>query len=70
MSILEQEARKLGLQRIFLVVWGLNEAAYRLYLKVGYREVGRITKWFEKEDEAGNVVLSDRVDMIKEIAGA
>jgi hypothetical protein len=37
---------------------------------VGYREVGRITKWFEKEDEAGNVVLSDRVDMIKEIAGA
>ena len=70
MSILEEEACKLGLQRIFLVVWGLNEAAYRLYLKVGYREVGRITKWFEKENEAGNVVLSDRVDMIKEIAWA
>ena len=67
MSVLEEEARKLGLARIYLVVWGLNEAAYRLYLKVGYREVGRLPDWFEKKDEAGCAVLSDRVDMIKEI---
>ena len=67
MYILEGEARKLGLGRIYLVVWGLNEAAYRLYLKVGYREVGRLPEWFSKEDEEGNVVLSDRVEMIKDL---
>lgn len=69
MYILEAEARKLGLRRIYLVVWGLNEAAYRLYLKVGYREVGRVPEWFSKEDEAGQVILSDRVEMIKELSG-
>lgn len=67
MYILEDEARTLGLERIYLVVWGLNEAAYRLYLKVGYREVGRLPEWFSKEDEAGDVVLSDRVEMIKDL---
>ena len=70
MFILEDEARKLGLARIYLVVWGLNEAAHRLYLKVGYREVGRIPEWFAKEDEQGHLIWSDRVDMIKELGKA
>ena len=64
---LEDEAKGLGLRRIYLVVWGLNEPAYRLYCKVGYREVGRLPEWFSKEDEAGNTTLSDRVEMIKDL---
>ena len=68
MYILENEAKRLGLKRIYLVVWGLNEPAFRLYQKVGYREVGRLPEWFSKEDGVGNIVLSDRVEMIKDLA--
>ena len=68
MCQLEDEARKLGLKRIYLVVWGLNEPAFRLYCKVGYREVGRLPEWFSKEGAAGKVTLSDRVEMIKDLA--
>ena len=68
MEVLEEEAKKLGLGRIYLHVWGLNEAAIGLYLRCGYREVGRVEDWYSMEDEGGGQVLSDRVEMIKNIA--
>ena len=67
MYLLETEARKLGLRRIYLTVWALNDAAIQLYRKVGYREVGRLPDWHSMKDEAGNQIYSDRIDMIKEI---
>ena len=67
MYLLEAEALKLGLERIYLVAWSLNTPAIHLYKKVGYREVGRMPDWFGAKDEKGELILSDRIDMIKDI---
>ena len=67
MLLLEAEARKLGLQRIYLHVWGLNEPAFRLYQKVGYRQIGRLPNWYHIQDKAGNSIYSDLIEMIKDL---
>ena len=67
MLLLEAEARKLGLRRIYLHVWKLNDAAIHLYRKVGYREVGRLPDWYSTKDEAGAMIYSDLIEMIKDI---
>ncbi len=67
MLLLEAEARKFGLRRIYLHVWHLNEAAIHLYQKIGYREVGRVPEWYSMKDETGNIVYSDLIEMIKDI---
>ena len=69
MFLLEEEARKLGLRRIYLHVWALNDAARYLYQKVGYREVGRVPDWYSVKDEDGSLIYSDRIEMIKDIKG-
>jgi ribosomal protein S18 acetylase RimI-like enzyme len=38
MLALEEEAKRIGVRKIGLRVFSYNEAAYRLYKKVGYRE--------------------------------
>jgi RimJ/RimL family protein N-acetyltransferase len=70
MSLLESKARELGLRRIYLHVWALNEPAIRLYQKVGYQEVGRLPDWYNRKDESGNTIYSDLVEMIKDIGDA
>jgi ribosomal protein S18 acetylase RimI-like enzyme len=67
MLLLESEAQKLGLQRIYLHVWGLNKPAFQLYLKVGYREIGRLPNWYHTQDGAGNNIYSDLIEMIKDL---
>lgn len=51
MQYLEDEIRKAGYQRIELGVFEFNTAAQKLYLKMGYSEIGRIpefTFWQDK----------------------
>ena len=67
MGVLEEEARKMELQQIYLTVFANNTPARRLYEKVGYRQVGRIAEWFSEEDEDGHIALVDRIDMVKRI---
>jgi len=42
MEYLEKEIGNKGLKRIELGVFEFNENARRLYLKLGYKEIGRI----------------------------
>ncbi len=49
MGALEAEARRLGKNRIDLTVWSANEAAIRLYLSLGYHEVGRLPDWIRSD---------------------
>ena len=67
MYLLEEEARKLGLRRTYLTVWALNEAALNLYRKVGYRKVGRLPDWCSMVDKAGDQIVSDLLQMVKDI---
>ena len=67
MYLLEEEARKLGLQRSYLHVWAINDAALHLYKKVGYRDIGRLPDWYSMKDKAGNQIYSDLIEMIKEL---
>ena len=68
MEVLEEEARKMELQQIYLTVFANNTPARRLYEKVGYRQVGRMAEWFSEEDEDGHIALVDKIDMMKRIA--
>ena len=70
MLLLESEAQKLGLQRIYLHVWALNEPAFQLYQKVGYRQIGRLPNWYHTQDETGKIIYSDLIEMIKDLADA
>ena len=68
MALLEGEAKKLALGRIYLHVWGLNQGAIALYTQCGYRQVGRVEDWYSMDDGQGGQILSDRVEMIKDLA--
>jgi RimJ/RimL family protein N-acetyltransferase len=50
-QFLEEEIKKQGLKRIELGVFEFNERAFKLYQKLGYKEIGRIenfTYWQDK----------------------
>lgn len=49
MWVLEQEARRLGFERLFLTVWSANPAAIHVYEKLGYRECGRRPGWIRMD---------------------
>ena len=61
MWVLEQEARNLGIKRLFLTVWSANSAALHVYRKVGYRECGQRPGWIRMDSGEE----CDLVEMIK-----
>jgi ribosomal protein S18 acetylase RimI-like enzyme len=65
MSVLEGEADRLGYARIMLTVWGVNDPAYRLYVKTGFREIGRFPDWIRTDRSPSR--FSDLVWMVKDL---
>jgi GNAT superfamily N-acetyltransferase len=63
MELLEEEAGKLGSNRLSLTVWEENSVAVELYRKIGYREVGKLPEW-EPLPQGGRTGL---IYMVKEI---
>ncbi len=65
MGALEDEARRLGKQRIDLTVWSVNARGYHLYTSMGYREIGRFPDWIRSDLALGGT--SDLVWMLKDL---
>lgn len=65
MGALEDEARRLGKQRIDLTVWSANARGYHLYTSMGYREIGRFPDWIRSDLAPGGT--SDLVWMLKDL---
>jgi len=65
MNALEQEARRMGMARIDLTVWGANGPAYHVYTKCGFVEMGRFPNWIRSDQAPGG--FSDLVWMVKDL---
>ena len=65
MWTLEDEARRLGIGRLYLTAWSANPIALRVYRKVGYQECGRRPGWI-RVDSGGEC---DLVEMVKILQG-
>jgi len=63
MMELENQARKIGVEILYLEVYGVSPAV-RLYERLGYREYGRLPGGIKYRGE-----YVDRVSMYKRIAG-
>ncbi len=63
MKELENQAKKIGVEILYLEVYGVSPAL-RLYERLGYREHGRLPGGVKYWGECG-----DRVSMYKRIAG-
>jgi len=63
MMELENQARKIGVEILYLEVYGVSPAV-RLYERLGYREYGRLPRGIKYRGE-----YVDRVSMYKRIAG-
>ena len=63
MGLLEDDARTLGMERIYLDAWSPNQRALALYRKMGYVEIGRRPDWIQREDLPDG--KADLVEMIK-----
>jgi RimJ/RimL family protein N-acetyltransferase len=48
---------QLNLKRISLTVYEYNQRGYRLYLKLGFREEGRLRKWMQRSGERYDLIF-------------
>jgi RimJ/RimL family protein N-acetyltransferase len=58
---LEEEIKKMGLKRIELGVFEFNEQAHQLYLKLGYKEIGRIENFTYWKDQMWTDIRMEKI---------